>query len=315
MLARPALATAPGMPQTTLVAPSWAKTAPPAERMAREPASPSEPMPVRTTPSTRPAQTWRGGTEEDIDGGTAEVFRRILIEAEAHVAGEFEMPVAAGDVDNAGFGAIVGRGLTHAERAEAVEAFGKQAGKEARHVLHDEDGQREAGGNFGEDELRGQRAAGGDADDDHLGGREAQGARVGRGSGDGMAADGADVRGEEGEDFGKQVAGEGFNAFADAILGAGLGDVVGGAAGESFDGDAGAARGEGAAHDDGDAAIAAANAGEDLEAVHAGHFDVEQNEVGMEAFEGGEPASPLDGGGGDFDGGLRVRGPCAGGCA
>ena len=50
--ARPALATAPGMPQTTEVAWSWASTLPPRSTMAREPTAPSEPMPVSTTPST-----------------------------------------------------------------------------------------------------------------------------------------------------------------------------------------------------------------------------------------------------------------------
>ena len=137
---------------------------------------------------------------------------------------------------------------------------------------------------------------------------EREGARRGAGL---RRWDGGGGRGlprrKEGEDFGKQVAGEGFDAFADAILRAGLGDVVGGAAGEGFDGDAGAARGEGAAHDDGDAAIAAADAGEDFEAVHAGHFDVEQDEVGMEALEGGEAVLAAGRGGSDFDGGFGSR--------
>jgi len=84
-----------------------------------------------------------GGAEQDVNGGSAEVFRLVLIEAQAHVAGDFQMPVAAGDVDDAGLGVRIRSGFADTERAEAVEALGKESGKEARHVLHDEDGQRD----------------------------------------------------------------------------------------------------------------------------------------------------------------------------
>src|SRR6185437_1068947 len=50
----PAWATAPGMPQTTLVASSWAIAPPPALMTALVPASPSCPMPVSIATSTRP---------------------------------------------------------------------------------------------------------------------------------------------------------------------------------------------------------------------------------------------------------------------
>src|SRR3546814_406674 len=64
----PARATAPGMPQTTLVASSWAITRPPASTTARQPASPSWPIPVRisaSTPSFQAADRLRsiGSTE------------------------------------------------------------------------------------------------------------------------------------------------------------------------------------------------------------------------------------------------------------
>jgi hypothetical protein len=90
-------------------------------------------------------------------------------------------------------------------------------------------------------------------------------------------------------------------------LGAWFGDVVRGASRQGFDGDARAARSQGTAHDDGDAAIDAANAGENFEAVHAGHLDVEQDEVGVNALEGGEAFLAAGGGGGDFDGRLRLE--------
>src|SRR5262249_22552105 len=64
----PACVTDPGMPQTTLVASSWAITAPPASTTSDAPCVPSEPMPVRTTarhfgPHTCAAEENRGSTE------------------------------------------------------------------------------------------------------------------------------------------------------------------------------------------------------------------------------------------------------------
>ena len=53
----PALAAAPGMPHTTLVASSWAITLPPAATMSLPPRMPSEPMPVRITDMMPPCQT------------------------------------------------------------------------------------------------------------------------------------------------------------------------------------------------------------------------------------------------------------------
>ena len=50
-LASPACATAPGMPQTTLEASSCAMRLPPAATIARDPARPSVPIPVRMRPS------------------------------------------------------------------------------------------------------------------------------------------------------------------------------------------------------------------------------------------------------------------------
>src|SRR6202022_650868 len=55
---RPARATAPGMPQTTLLASSWATTLPPAAPLAAAPRAPSAPMPVRTSARTALPQTW-----------------------------------------------------------------------------------------------------------------------------------------------------------------------------------------------------------------------------------------------------------------
>src|SRR6266850_1070655 len=53
----PAFAAAPGIPQTTLEASSWAITLPPAATISLPPRIPSEPMPVSTTARTPPCQT------------------------------------------------------------------------------------------------------------------------------------------------------------------------------------------------------------------------------------------------------------------
>ena len=53
----PALAAAPGIPHTTLVASSWAITLPPAAMISLPPRMPSEPIPVSTTASVAPCQT------------------------------------------------------------------------------------------------------------------------------------------------------------------------------------------------------------------------------------------------------------------
>src|SRR5882672_9493969 len=69
----PACAAAPGIPQTTLEASSWAITFPPAATISLPPRIPSEPMPVSTTARTPPCKpavdplfisaidVWQGG--------------------------------------------------------------------------------------------------------------------------------------------------------------------------------------------------------------------------------------------------------------
>src|ERR1035437_4793333 len=65
---RPACATWPGMPHTTLVGSSGARMLPPAAAIACAPRKPSEPMPVSTRPSTFGPQT---SAAEENSGSTA----------------------------------------------------------------------------------------------------------------------------------------------------------------------------------------------------------------------------------------------------
>ena len=80
--AKPPRATWPGMPQTVLVASSWAMTAAPVAASAFAPASPSEPMPVSTTASAEAPKTRGGVAEQDVDGRPAEIHRRRVVDAE-----------------------------------------------------------------------------------------------------------------------------------------------------------------------------------------------------------------------------------------
>lgn len=64
----PALAAAPGIPHTTLVASSWAITLPPAATISLPPRMPSEPMPARPRPECRLANT---SIAEENRGSTA----------------------------------------------------------------------------------------------------------------------------------------------------------------------------------------------------------------------------------------------------
>jgi hypothetical protein len=71
--------------------------------------------PSRRTEATGSGQS--GRTKEDIDGRAAKIFRLVLVEAQAQIAREFEMKVAAGNVDDPSFGTGVGGGFADAEGA------------------------------------------------------------------------------------------------------------------------------------------------------------------------------------------------------
>ena len=110
------------------------------------------------------------GAEEHVNGGTTVILKRALGEVQGRRSvgdgggQSFEVPVAAGYGDGSGADRIGLGGLTDAKIAAAVEAFCEEARKEFGHVLHDEDGQGEVGGQRGKQEVEGRGAAGGDTD-------------------------------------------------------------------------------------------------------------------------------------------------------
>src|SRR6266700_3585087 len=69
----PAFAAAPGMPQTTLVASSWATMLPPAATISLPPRMPSEPMPVRITARIAPCQT----SMADMNNGSTAGLQKL----------------------------------------------------------------------------------------------------------------------------------------------------------------------------------------------------------------------------------------------
>jgi len=147
---------------------------------------------------------------------------RILIEAEAHVAGEFEVPVAAGDVDDAGFGTIVGAASRTCRGQRLLRRSASRPVKRRGMCCTMRMGSGKLAGILG---SRSSRAAGPPVEvpmTTIFGGRDTAGGRVSRGSGEGIAADGAGLRGKEGEDFGQQLAGEGPHAFAMPFCAPGL---------------------------------------------------------------------------------------------
>ena len=100
---------------------------------------------------------------------------------------DFHMPVAPGDVDVAGQDRFSGNGLSHREMAPGIEALGKHLSEELRHVLNDENGQREVGRDGREKDVERRGATGRNADQDYGGGgvgrgieRQTAGLRSGR---------------------------------------------------------------------------------------------------------------------------------------
>ncbi len=213
-------------------------------------------------------------------------------------------------------------GLADAEVAAAVKALGKEAREELWHVLHDEDGQREVGGQRGEQNIEGGGAAGGDADgDDGRGGRDglwpiggADGLTKGQDEGRARRA-GKDGRAGQGLRRWKELIGEalvrawilGSRSCARALeggfaagLAGGFGHVVGRATGEGFNGDAGAALGERTAHDDRHFVSLPSQFFEGDQSIHDGHLHIEQDQVGVIEGEAAEGGSAVGGGSGDF---------------
>ena len=189
----------------------------------------------------------------------------------------------------AGQHALAVDGLGHADAAQAVQALGVAGGEARRHVLGDHD-RGEVGRQAGQHLAGGLGAAGGGAEEDDLlgrqpahrprggglgrGGRRGRGGQGQRGLADLGAGGGADLLG----DVGAQLA----QAVGHADLG--LGDKVDRAQLQGAQGGLGPALGEGGDHDDGHGPQPH-QAGQEVQAVHLGHLDIEGDDVGGEAAD------------------------------
>ena len=134
----PACATAPGIPQTTLVASSCATAPPPASTTRRVPASPSWPMPVSIATSTRPSQAAAalrsiGSTDgrQKFSGGS--VVRRACRPPRACV--HQQMPIAGREIDAAGLQRLAILRLGARQAAQLGDVLGQDRREGRRHVL------------------------------------------------------------------------------------------------------------------------------------------------------------------------------------
>src|SRR6201997_245644 len=104
-----------------------------------------------------------------------------------------------------------------------------------------------------------------------------------------------------------QLPGNRFPGFVHVAI-ARLGDVVGSSKSESFQGSGGSMFGERAEHDDGNAGVDLAQLANGFEAVHLGHFNVEEDDVGLEIGELGQSKTSVGGGAGYLEGGIAGDG-------
>ena len=120
----------------------------PVSTTARAPGADRQRPPSETSTSTAGRQWFSGAPWLQMQS-----VRR----ADARAGEHLHMPVAPGDVDGPGAHRLALDGLMHPQRATGIEPFGKEPGKQLRHVLHDQDRQRKVAGSAG---SRRSRAAG-----------------------------------------------------------------------------------------------------------------------------------------------------------
>jgi hypothetical protein len=224
----------------------------------------------RNSTSTAGRQKFSGGAggQPDLHGGTD--------------AAQLHVPVPGGDEDATGGDDVTVLGLLHAERALAVETLGEHLGEDRRHVLDDDDRDREGRGQQRQQAGQRVRATGGRADGQHV---HPLGRRLAAGGGGDQGDEARDGRGRAAQqraqrlDLGDQLlahAGERRRHAADVGR---LGDVVVGAQRQGVQGGGRAPLGQGAEHDDRQPGVGLAQLAQGAEAVQVRHLDVEGDAV------------------------------------
>src|SRR5208337_3337615 len=215
--------------------------------------------------------------------------------------------IAGADKNAAGNEQIAGFGFLNIEGAALIEAPGKHLRKTFRHVLNNDKGGGKIAGNLGEQVLECVGAAGGYADGDHtigrkrgmrtfLGGRNS----LGLGLGNGFRSPGALG------DFNllNELESDGVEMAGGRILR--LGNEIDGAQCQGFEGSVGAFLGVGAEHDDGKRSVAHDHA-QGFDTVHAGHFEVQGDDIGMQFRDFTYGKGAIHGSADDLDVGVALK--------
>ena len=168
--ARPAATAAPGMPKTTLLASSWARTRPPARRTARRPSTPSAAHAGQNDGDGRRAVDAGDGLEEVTGRGT-ETAEGALAASATAPGSDPQVAVVGGKVDRPRGQFLSLLGHLHPQVAGGVEPGGQPGGEAVGDVLHHQDRHREVAGQRRQQAVQRRRPAGRGGDGNHAVGR------------------------------------------------------------------------------------------------------------------------------------------------
>src|ERR1700676_182771 len=249
----------------------------------------------------------RDGVKEHVGGRAVTVDGRAVRKnhhVSARHAADHHVAIAGANKCAAGEEQITGTRFLDIEGTAFIEAPGKHFGEAFGHVLDDENGGRKVRRKLRQDKLQSVGAASGDADSDDATGRKRR-ARAFLGAlrivGDNGRRESASHDAFGDFDFIDESVSDGFKTAGGGIDG--LGDEVDGAESESLERGVGAFFRMSAEENDGQRS-AAHDEAESFHAVHAGHLEIEGDDVGLELFDFFESESAVHGGADDLDGGV-----------
>ena len=114
----------------------------------RAPWVPSDPMPVSTAASAEAPKTRGGFPEQHVDGGTAEILGRPVVQPDDGFSagrGHAHMPPAGRDEDRSGEDGITIPRLSRRNGEKGLQMLGEDGREHRGHMLHDQHGNRSRG--------------------------------------------------------------------------------------------------------------------------------------------------------------------------
>ncbi len=246
-----------------------------------------------------------GRFEEQVHGGALVPDLRAVGHAHAVVVAvpaEQHVKIAGGDEGHARVETFAIHGLAHREGADTVEPVGVGLGEAGRDVLDDGDA-GQAGGQGSEHLAQGFGAAGGGAEEDERARVGAQRGRQGALDGGGAHRGEAHAGGGRGLDHRDEARAEG----AEGARTVGFAEHVHRAELEGLERVIGPALRQGAEHDDRHRPMLHEQAQEG-EAVHARHFQVEREHVGLQLADAVARLVGIAGGADNLDGRVGAEG-------